>query len=66
MPFVYHYNEDLLTQIDGVEAYLAGGEQAKPSRFMPKLDEREEVDHFRETIRRWETARGRISPRSTR
>ena len=58
-PLDYNYNEDLLAQIDTVEAYLAGGTQAKPPRYMPRLDEQEEVDHLRETIHRWEAARGK-------
>lgn len=58
-PLVYDYDEDLLVRIDQVEAYLAGGAEGKPPRFMPKLTEAEEADHFRETIRLWEAGTGR-------
>jgi hypothetical protein len=55
----YEYNEDLLTKLDAIEAYLSGKAAGPPPRFLPKLDEPEEIDHFRETIRRWESKTGK-------
>jgi hypothetical protein len=58
-PLDYQYDEDLLTQLDRIDAYLSGKTTGSPPRFLPKLDEPEEVDHFRETIRRWQSATGK-------
>jgi hypothetical protein len=58
-PLDYNYDEDLLKQIDQAEAYLAGGAKGEPPRSMPRLDAQAEIDHLREAIRRWETARGK-------
>jgi hypothetical protein len=58
-PLDYQYDEDLLTKLDGIDAYLSGKTTGAPPRFLPKLDEREEVDHFRETTRRWQSATGK-------
>jgi len=45
--------------LDKIEASLADGSKAPVPRFLPKLDESEEVAHFRETIRRWESKTGK-------
>jgi hypothetical protein len=58
-PLKYEYEEGLLKIVDQVEASLSGKPGAAPPRFMPQLDEAEERDHFRETIRRWEEQGGR-------
>jgi hypothetical protein len=57
-PLKYEYDEGLLTILDQVESHLSGKATGAPPRFMPKLDEAEEQDHFRETIRRWESRSG--------
>jgi hypothetical protein len=54
-PLDYEYDEDLLTKLDRIDAYLSGKTSGAPPRFLPELDEQEEVDHFRETIRRWQS-----------
>jgi hypothetical protein len=58
-PLEYEYDEDLLARIDQVETYLAGGAEGEAPRFMPDLTEAEELEHFRETIRLWESSTGR-------
>jgi hypothetical protein len=62
----YDYNEDLLAMLDQMEARLADPSSTPTRRFIvpregkpPKLDETEELEHFRETIRRWEAKTGR-------
>jgi len=55
----YDWNEDLLEKIDRVEAYLGGRSKSEPPRYMAKLEAKEELDHLRETIRRWEAKTGR-------
>jgi hypothetical protein len=55
----YEYDEDLLTKLDSIEAYLSGKATGPPPRFLPRLDEPEEVEHFRETIRRWQAKSGK-------
>lgn len=57
-PLIYDYDEGLLEIADREEAGLSDAGAKSPARFMPKLDEAEEKDHFRETIRRWEAERG--------
>jgi hypothetical protein len=52
-PLEYEYDEDLLGILDRVEARLAGKSAKLDPLPMPKLDEAEQLDHFRETIRRW-------------
>jgi hypothetical protein len=65
LPLSYRSSEDLLSILDRVEARLAGRAEGPAERFMagtaerPGIDEREELDHFRETIRRWEAKSGR-------
>src|SRR5262249_54273395 len=49
----YEYDEELLEVLDGVEGRLAGKSEALDPLPMPKLDEAEQLDHFRETIKRW-------------
>jgi hypothetical protein len=58
-PLDYEYDEDLLTKLDGIDAYLSGKSPGAPPRFLPNLDEQEELDHFRETIRRWQLKTGK-------
>ncbi|MGP0063680.1 MAG: hypothetical protein ACLQGP_08805 [Isosphaeraceae bacterium] len=58
-PLDYEYDEDLLKIVDRVEAYLSGKTPAPPSRVLPKLDVQEEMDHFRETFRRWKARTGK-------
>jgi hypothetical protein len=57
-PLKYEYDEGLLTIADQVESHLSGRAADALPRFMPGLDEAEERDHFRETIRRWEARSG--------
>ena len=57
-PLKYEYDEGLLTIADQVESHLSGKAEGPAPRFMPALDEAEENDHFRETIRRWEARNG--------
>jgi hypothetical protein len=52
-PLNYDYDEDLLQILDRVEASLSGTATGPVRRAMPRLDEQEEKDHFRETFRRW-------------
>jgi hypothetical protein len=52
-PLDYQYDEDLLQILDRIEASLSGKTPGTPPRAMPKLDEQDEVAHFRETFRRW-------------
>jgi hypothetical protein len=49
----YEYDENLLTILDRVEARLAGGTAPLDPLPMPKLDEAEQLAHFKETVRRW-------------
>jgi hypothetical protein len=58
-PLNYEYDEDLLTKLDQIDAYLSGKATGSPPRFLPNLDESEEVDHFRETTRRWQSSKGK-------
>ncbi len=58
-PLDYEYDEDLLKIVDRVEASLSGKAPGPPPRELPKLDEQEEVDHFRETFRRWKAKTGK-------
>jgi hypothetical protein len=58
-PLDYEYDEDLLTKLDQIDASLSGKTAGSPPRLLPKLDEQEEVDHFRETNRRWQSATGK-------
>jgi len=55
----YEYDEDLLQIVDRVEASLSGKAPGPYPRTMPKLDEQEEVEHFRETFRRWKAQTGK-------
>jgi hypothetical protein len=58
-PLDYEYNEELLQVLDRVEASLSGKAPGPFPRAMPKLDEQEERDHFRETFRRWTAKTGK-------
>ena len=58
-PLQYKYTENLLEIIDQVERSLSGKDQGERPRVLPKLDAREELDHLRETVRRWETKTGK-------
>lgn len=59
----YAFNEDLLRIVDETEAYLAAAPEARKSmkvpRHLSKLDEQEELDHFRSTITNWEAKTGK-------
>lgn len=59
----YAFNEDLLRIVDETEAYLAAAPDARKTmklpRHLPKLDEQEELDHFRTTITNWEAKTGK-------
>ena len=65
LPLQYKFNENLLSILDQVESFLSGKAVGPAPRFLagegkrPGLDEREEADHFRETIRRWEAQTGK-------
>ncbi|WP_435009477.1 hypothetical protein P12x_000729 [Tundrisphaera lichenicola] len=58
-PLKYEYDEGLLKIADQAEAHLSGKAEGPVPRFMPRLEEAEEQDHFRETIRRWEAQNGK-------
>src|SRR4029077_440397 len=58
-PLQYKYNEGLLEILDQIDRSLSGKNEGDRPRFLPKLDPREEWDHFRETVRRWEAATGK-------
>jgi hypothetical protein len=58
-PLDYEYDEDLLQIVDRVEASLSGKASGLSPRAMPKLDEQEEMEHFRETFRRWKAHTGK-------
>ena len=57
-PLIYEYDEGLLAIADRAESHLSGKSPGPAPRFMPSLDEAEELDHFRITIRRWEAQEG--------
>jgi hypothetical protein len=59
IPLEYSYDEGLLEELDLIEARLSHKEKAPTTRLLPKLDEEEELDHFRETARRWEASTGK-------
>ncbi len=58
-PLDYEYDEDLLQILDRAEAYLAGKSTGPAPRSMPRLSEGEEMDHLRETFRRWTARTGK-------
>ena len=58
-PLDYEYDEDLLQIVDRVEASLSGKASGPAPRALPKLDEQEEMEHFRETFRRWKAQTGK-------
>ena len=58
-PLDYEYDEDLLTKLDQIDSYLSNEATGPAPRFLAKLGEQEEVDHFRETIRRWQAKTGK-------
>lgn len=59
----YAFNEDLLEILDGMEKYFSADSEKRKSlkvtRHLPQLEEAEELDHFRETISRWESKTGK-------
>jgi hypothetical protein len=59
IPLEYNYDEGLLEKLDLIESRLSHKEKAPTTRLLPKLDEGEELDHFRETTRRWEASTGK-------
>lgn len=58
-PLRYEYNEGLLAILDRVEARLAGKSEKLDPLPLPKLSEAEQLDHFREVVRRWSAATGK-------
>jgi hypothetical protein len=58
-PVDYEYDEELLQIVDRVEASLSGKTPGPPPRALPKLDVQEEMEHFRETFRRWKAQTGK-------
>jgi hypothetical protein len=59
LPLERAYDETLLANFDQIEARNAGRAKGDVPRFLSKVTEQEERDHFRETIRRWEAEQGR-------
>ena len=59
IPLKYNYDEDLLATLDVIESRLSHKDKATATRLLPKLDEQEELEHFRETVRRWEAETGK-------
>jgi hypothetical protein len=59
LPLKYNYNEDLLDKLDQIELRLNKKQNAPTARLLPKLDESEELDHFRECVHRWESSTGK-------
>jgi hypothetical protein len=59
IPLEYNYDEGLLEELDLIESRLSHKAKAPTTRLLPKLDEAEELDHFRETVRRWEASTGK-------
>jgi hypothetical protein len=55
----YSYDEGLLEKLDLIESRLSGKKKAPTTRLLPNLNEGEELDHFRETARRWEASTGK-------
>lgn len=58
-PLEYEYDEDLLATLDRVESRIAGKLEKLDPLPMPKLDETEQIEHFRESIKRWSTKTGK-------
>jgi hypothetical protein len=58
-PLEYEYDEDLLASLDRIEERLSGKSPKLDPRPMPRLDEAEQVEHFRETVRRWTAKTGK-------
>jgi hypothetical protein len=57
-PLQYEYNEGLLEILDQIEPHVKGEADGEPPRFMTDLEPEEELDHLRETVRRWEAKTG--------
>jgi hypothetical protein len=59
----YDFNEDLLKIMDDFARYFATNSDARKAlkfeRQLPKLDEAEEISHFQESVKRWETKTGK-------
>lgn len=59
----YAFNEDLLKILDQFAGYYAATPEnrkaVKLERQLPKLDESEEIQHFEESIKRWEKKNAR-------
>ncbi len=49
----YEYDENLLDILDRIELRLAGNSDKLDPLPLPNLDEGEQIEHFRETTRRW-------------
>lgn len=58
-PLEYEYDEDLLAILDRVEARLAEKSPKLDPLPLPKLEESEQLAHFREAIRRWAEKTGK-------
>ncbi|RUL87576.1 hypothetical protein [Tautonia sociabilis] len=58
-PLQYNYSEGLLEILDQIEPYLTDQAEGEPPRFLPSLDAEEELEHFREVVRRWEETSGK-------
>jgi hypothetical protein len=64
-PLDYEYDEDLLVKLDQIEAHLADPKSAPAPRFMAGdekqagIDAAEELEHHRESVRRWAAKAGR-------
>ncbi|MEW4571085.1 hypothetical protein AB1L88_24715 [Tautonia sp. JC769] len=57
-PLQYEYNEGLLEILDQIEPHAKGEAEGEAPRFMTDLEPEEELDHLRETVRRWEAETG--------
>ncbi len=65
LPLSYRSSEDLVAILDRVEAQLSDEGEGSYPRYLagdekrPGIEESEELDHFRESIRRWEARTGK-------
>jgi hypothetical protein len=57
-PLDYDTDEQLVEILDQAEAQIAAGASEPLKRYLNRLEPEEELDHFRETIRRWKTKTG--------
>jgi hypothetical protein len=59
LPLEWEYDEDLLEMVDQIEARARGEAKGEKHRFLRRVTEQEEMEHYKETIRRWEEQQGR-------